>query len=275
MVALLLLVLAGCSKPASKSTPPTAASAGPEDLELELPVPEPAPPLQSSGGPLTPFLADSAGWKRRGPPPTTYSLYSVPEGSSVLVYGVMTRDACEAELSKRKIAFKRADDIPGVKAPVFLEGPLHGVTYKSGAPRKEIDCRLVLSLDDFSVALAAKDIVGAQVFSSYRTPKENGCTNKYAGEQHCAALAIDIGVFEKKDKTKLNVEKDFHGRIGSLTCKSGVGPNPVTPAATDLWELVCGSAGRQFSVILTPNWNEQHKNHFHLELTTHDWILVR
>lgn len=273
-IVILVLSLGACSKPASKSSPVTTVASAPVE-DLDLPVPEPAPPLQSSGGPLKPWLADSVPWKKRGPPPTTYSLYAVPEGSSVLVYASMTRDHCEAELAKRKIAFTRAADIAGVRAPVLLEGPLHGVTFKSGAPRKEIDCRLVLALDDFSIALAAKDIVTAHVFSSYRKPEENGCTNKYAGEQHCAALAVDVGLFEKKDNTKLNVEKDFHGHIGLLTCKTGVGPKPVTPAATELWDLVCGAAGRQFSVILTPNWNEQHKNHFHLELTTHDWILIR
>ncbi|MBX3232072.1 MAG: extensin family protein [Labilithrix sp.] len=268
-----LLLLAACSKPAPSSTQAPVESVTAEDLDL--PIPEPAPPLATSSGPLTPWIAESATWKRRGPPPTTYSLFSLPEGSSVLVYATMTRDACEAELDKRKIAFRRAADLPGVRAPVQLDGPLHGVTYRSRAPHTEIDCRLVLALDDFSVALAARDVIGAQVYSSYRSPSENGCTDKYAGEQHCAALAVDIGQFDKRDKTKLVVEKDFHGRIGSLTCKSGVGPKPVTPAATELWDLVCGAAGRQFSVILTPNWNQQHKNHFHLELTTHDWVLVR
>lgn len=265
-----------CSKPSSKITPQTTPGEAPAE-DLDVPMPEPAAPLSaaSSDGPLTPWMPPSAAWRGRGPPPTSYSLFQLPQGSPVLAYATLTRDACEAELGKRKIAFHRAADLPGVRAPVELDGPLHGVTYHSRAPHTELDCRLVLALDDFSVSLAAHDVVGANVFSSYRTPKENGCTNKYAGEQHCAALAADIGIFEKKDRSLLHVEKDFHGRIGLLTCKPNVGPKPPTPQAKELWDLACGAAGRQFQVILTPNWNEQHKNHFHLELTTHEWVLIR
>jgi hypothetical protein len=268
------ITLLACSKPSSKSTPSTSAGAASAE-DLDVPAPEPAVPLSSATGPLTPFMPASAAWRGRGPPPSSYSIFGIPEGSKVLVYGAMTRDTCEAELKKRSIAFERVDSLEGVRAPVHLTGPLHGVTFHSRAPHTELDCRLVLALDDFSVALAAHDVIGANVFSSYRTPKENGCTNKYAGEQHCAAMAADIGVFEKKDKSTLNVEKDFHGKIGTLTCKNNTGPKPATDAAKELWELACDAAGRQFQVILTPNWNEQHKNHFHLELTTHDWVLIR
>lgn len=271
-----LIALAACSKPSSKSTPPTSAGDTPSE-DLDVPMPEPSPPLArpDTDAGLTPWMAPSAAWRGRGPPPTNYSLFEIPQGSPVLAYAALTRDACEAELGKRKVAFHRAADLPGVRAPVLLDGPLHGVTYHSSAPHKELDCRLVLALDDFSIALAAHDVVGANVFSSYRTPKENGCTNKYAGEQHCAALAADIGIFEKKDRTTLHVEKDFHGKIGLLTCKPNVGPRPPSDHAKELWELACSAAGRQFQVILTPNWNEQHRNHFHLELTTHDWVLIR
>jgi hypothetical protein len=272
----LFFVLAACSKPSSKSTPATSAGAAPTE-DLDLPIPEPAPPLSTPDpdAGLRPWMPTSATWRGRGPPPTNFSLFEIPQGSPVLAYASLTRDACEAELGKRKIAFHRAADLAGVRAPVHLDGPLHGVTFHSRATHTELDCRLVLALDDFSVTLAAHDIVGANVFSSYRTPNENGCTNKYAGEQHCAALAADIGIFEKRDRSVLHVEKDFHGKIGLLTCKANVGPRPATEHAKELWELACGAAGRQFQVILTPNWNEQHKNHFHLELTTHDWVLIR
>ena len=46
-------------------------------------------------------------------------------------------------------------------------------------------------------------------------------------------------------------------------------------AARELWDIACGAAGKDFLVVLTPNWNAEHRNHLHLELTTHDWVLVR
>lgn len=273
----LVLLLCACSKPSTKSTPPTTAGESPVE-DLDVPTPEPAPPLTAKtdgDGGLVPWMPPKTPWRGRGPPPSNYSLYELPTNTPLLTYAGFTRDACEAELTKRKITFHRSPDLESVRAPVLLDGPLHGVTFHSKATHLELDCRLVLALDDFSITLAAHDIVGANVYSSYRSPKENGCTNKYAGEQHCAALAADIGIFEKKDKSILHVEKDFHGKIGNLTCKPNVGPKPETPKSKELWELVCGAAGRQFQVILTPNWNEQHKNHFHLELTTHEWVLIR
>ena len=53
-----------------------------------------------------------------------------------------------------------------------------------------------------------------------------------------------------------------------LTCATSPPPN-------ELWDIACHAAGRNFQVILTPNWNREHRNHFHLELTTHEWMLVR
>ena len=51
--------------------------------------------------------------------------------------------------------------------------------------------------------------------------------------------------------------------------------NTVQQRAVTAQVIEALPAGRQFQVILTPNWNAEHRNHFHLELTTHDWVLVR
>jgi hypothetical protein len=138
-----------------------------------------------------------------------------------------------------------------------------------------VDCRLALSLDDFAAAIAPRGVIEIVTLSAYRTRAESGCTRKYDGEQHCAALAVDVGSFKRRDGTVLDVERDFHGRIGALTCRSDAHPSPPTAAATELWDIACGAAGKNFLVVLTPNWNREHRNHLHLELTTHDWVLVR
>jgi hypothetical protein len=231
---------------------------------------------------LVPFLTQSA-WTGKGPPPTDYSLFAVPPSSPAPVYASLDRDGCEAELRRRAIDFARAEDTPGVRAPVRLRGPLHGVSIHSMLPQAArarshadlVDCRLVLSLDDFAASVAERGIVEVLTLSAYRTRAESGCTRKYDGEQHCAALAVDVGSFKHRDGTVLNVERDFHGRVGALTCRGDAQPSPATPAAKELWEIACDAAGTDFLVVLTPNWNAEHKNHLHLELTTHDWVLVR
>ncbi|HLK36875.1 MAG TPA: extensin family protein, partial [Polyangiaceae bacterium] len=231
---------------------------------------------------LVPYLV-GARWAGKGPPPTDYSIFAVPLASPAPGYASLDRDTCEAELRDRHVDFARAEDTPGVRAPVRLRGPLHGVSIHSmlapaarARSRAElVDCRLALSLDDFAATIVERGIVEVRTFSAYRTRAESGCTRKYDGEQHCAALAVDVGSFKRADGTVLDVERDFHGYIGALTCRNDARPAPETPAAHELWDIACSSAGRNFLVVLRPNWNSEHKNHLHLELTTHDWVLVR
>lgn len=255
--------------PSAGEAPATAGKTAAPEEELDMPRP-------TGVGPLVPWMAASA-WTGKGVPPKQFSLFAVPEGSPVLGYAALDRDACEGELRRRSVPFTRAEDVAGVRAPVRLAGPLHGVAIHSPLPvaararsRADlIDCRLAIALDDFAATLAARDIVEVIHLSAYRSNKEGGCTVRYPGEQHCAALAVDVASFLKKDGTKLVVERDFHGKIGSLTCRADAAP------PNELWDIACTSAGRQFQVVLTPNWNAEHKNHFHLELTVHDWVLAR
>jgi hypothetical protein len=73
------------------------------------------------------------------------------------------------------------------------------------------------------------------------------------------------------------VEKDFHGLIGAKVCgKNARPPAPATKAAVQLRQLVCAAAESQlFQLILTPNYDRPHRNHFHLEVTpTVRWFIV-
>jgi len=197
-------------------------------------------------------------------------------------YASLTQDDCEAELTKRDIAFSR-ESAKGVLAPVRLGGPLHGVTFRTNlreAARAttiwEIaDCRLVLALDDFAAILAAHDIVGVRHYSMYRAAPDSWPADRL-GTRHNGGLALDAAHFIKSDGTALDVLADFKGRRGRKVCgpKAGKGR---TPAARELREIVCGAADAGlFNVILTPNYNRAHRNHFHLEVTAGvRWQMVR
>lgn len=199
-------------------------------------------------------------------------------------YSSMDRGSCQAELVRRKIPFVSAGAARGVLAPVRLTGPIHGVTFHTGLPAAQratspyeiLDCRLVLALDDFAAILAKYDVVDVIHFSVYRPPSARAFADGHIGRQHDGGLAIDAGVFVKKDGTQLNVEKDYHGRIGAGTCVAGSGPSPVTPAAITLRSIACDAAAAHlFNVELTPNYNWAHRNHFHLEVTPNvTWFLV-
>jgi len=187
-------------------------------------------------------------------------------------YGRLDRATCETELVRRQIPFHAVADARGVLAPVRLAGPIRGVSYHSTLPSRQratspyeiLDCRLVLALDDFSAILAKYDVVEVIHFSVYRPPSARAVPSM---TQHEGALAIDAGWFKRKDGSVLQVERDFHGHIGASTCGPGTGPSPVTPEATVLRNIVCEAAGQHvFNIELTPDYNWDHRNHFHLEV---------
>jgi hypothetical protein len=199
-------------------------------------------------------------------------------------YAELDRGACEAELSKRAVPFVPVEDARGVLAPVRLKGPLRGVTFHCGVPPAQrastpweiIDCRLALALDDFAVQLAAHDVVEVLHYSIYRPPPVAWPADKIAA-RHPGALAIDAATFTKRDGTKLDVERDFHGRVGSTTCGEGAEAHPLTAEAAELRQIVCEAAeAKLFNVALTPDYNFAHHNHFHLEVTAGaKWFMVR
>lgn len=192
-------------------------------------------------------------------------------------YASLDRASCEAELVKRGISFERVAEARGVVAPLRLTGPLSGVTFRSNlSPKKRrtatieiYDCRLVLALDDFARILKRHDMVEVVHLSVYR-PVSSKVRLKGAGRRHGGALAIDAALFKTKDGRTLSVEKDFHGRIGARPC-------PAPASASELRKIACEAGEtRLFNVLLTPNYNRAHRNHFHMEVTAGvRWTLIR
>jgi hypothetical protein len=212
--------------------------------------------------------------------PSRFSAPSEADTLPAVRYGAMSQDECEAELTTRKIGFSR-EPSPGVRAPVRLTGALHGVVFRTNekdhqASTYEItDCRLVLALDDFAQILSAHDIVEVRHYSIYRPPPKSWPADKI-GSRHNGALAIDAARFVKSDGSFLDVLEHFHGAIGARTCGDGARPHPVTPEATEIREILCDAVAQHlFNVVLTPDYNRPHRNHFHLEITEGvKWFLV-
>jgi hypothetical protein len=207
-----------------------------------------------------------------------------PEDGPARRYARLGRGDCEAELDTRGISFTRVEGARGVLAPIRLQGNLHGVVFHSGAPAAQrdgspwdiVDCRLALALDDFAAQLSAHGIIEVLHYSIYRPPSTEWPSDRVA-TRHPGALAIDAASFTKSDGSKLDVERDFHGRIGAVPCGRGAIPSPATPAALELRRIVCEAAeSKLFNVALTPNFNRAHRNHFHLEVAAGSkWFTVR
>jgi len=219
------------------------------------------------------------------PPPSAPSAAAaaLPTASR---YASMDRATCEGELARRNAPFERvASETRGVIAPVRVTGALSGVEFHSMLPAAQrrtspyeiYDCRLVLALDDYAKILARHDVVEVIHYSVYRPPTAKAVPSG-PGRRHSGALAIDLATFKTKDGRVLNVEKDFHGRIGGKTCGPAAAPGAsLPPAGAELRKMVCEAADAQlFNVLLTPHYNWQHRNHFHFEVTAGvRWVLVR
>lgn len=279
MRAALLLALVVPFGRCSKATPPATPAADTTLAPVEAGA---EPPIE--GGDSEPDASDVTTTAETVPAddigqPAVIARKDAPS----LRYAKLGRSACEAELGKRKIPFTRAEPIASVRAPVRLSGPLHGVTIHSESSAKRrakasfeiFDCRLVLALDDFAELVAKHDVSEILHMSAFRSWRDRGCTSK-GNKQHCGALAVDVGAFVKKDGTRLVVDRDFNGKIGQGTCTTKTKPSPATPEAEALWGFVCEAARRAlFNVVLTPNFNAEHHNHVHLEVTPGvDWMLV-
>jgi hypothetical protein len=193
-------------------------------------------------------------------------------------YAALDRRSCESELERRHIAFERVAEARGVVAPLRLTGPLSGVTFRSVlSPEKSrvspfdiYDCRLVLSLDDFARTILVKhDIVEVTHLSVYRPPTTRAELKD--GKRHHGALAIDAAVFRTKAGRRLTVERDFSPR------RIGAKPCPAPANASELRQIACeANQARLFNVLLTPDFNWAHRNHFHMEVTSGvRWTLVR
>jgi hypothetical protein len=218
------------------------------------------------------------------------SLAVFPPGAAsepAVRYASLDAAACTAELTRRGVSFEAVEGgARGVLAPVRLDGPLNGVSYRTELPERQrtstpwevLDCRLALALHDFGTVLQAHDIDEVVIFSAWRPPVASWPEGRIA-DRHPGAMAIDARKFRKKSSGEwLVVENDWHGRIGIPTCGTAAPPPTVaSPAAADLRGIVCEAADRHlFNGILTPNYNRAHFNHFHLEVKANvAWFLVR
>ena len=229
---------------------------------------------------LPPAIAVDEDEEHDGPPPA-----ALHGSAPAMRYASLDRSACEAELGQRHIAFERVGEARGVIAPLRLKGAIAGVDFHSMLPLAQrrtspyeiYDCRLVLALDDWAHVLVRHDVVEVVHYSVYRPPPAKQVLEG-AGRRHSGALAIDAAIFKTRDGQTISVEKDFHGRIGSKPCGVNAASTLGLPApAIKLRKIVCEAADAQmFNVMLTPDYNWPHRNHFHLEVTAGArWVLVR
>lgn len=210
--------------------------------------------------------------------PEGAALPDVPVVASEIA--AMSSRACLRAMVRAHIAFERPRRFPvGVGTPVIVRGPIRGVTFhesRATAVRELMDCRLAVALARYATFLRTQHVREVRHLSLWRLPRRGEAFADGLYPRHPGGMAIDAAVFVRDDGTRLDVLRDYRGRRGRPPCGPGARVAPDA-AARALRTLHCEPARRGwFHVVLGPNFNREHRNHLHLEVTRGaSWNFIR
>jgi hypothetical protein len=159
----------------------------------------------------------------------------------------------------------------GITDPITVTLPLNGVAFRySGntTDRKTLygDCTLMKSLAQAAPILRAHDvtkIVDIGIYN-YRCIDQSLTPPNCSMSQHSYAKAIDIAELVTSADAHYSVLKDWVIDSGGMTCTA------ATENEKDafLHQVICElKAADVWNIVLTPNYNADHRNHFHVDLT--------
>lgn len=164
-------------------------------------------------------------------------------------------------------------DRPGVAQPVTVTTPINGVSYRYVSrtdPRETVfmHCDLALALAQSAYHLRVRDVIEVADVGIYNyrcigggTPPD--CPNGVS--QHAYARAIDIAGYTTGDGTYYSVNDDWLiDPAGDATCEADTEPGKDR----FLHEAICAQKDDGiWSIVLTPNYNAGHRDHFHIDRT--------
>lgn len=231
----------------------------PPELPPGEPLPVPPPP--------THFLApadDPAGRVARA---IARRIPTFPNYRAIIPGGVWTDDAevfqirsdadCLAALDAAGIAYQRPSESPSTVNPTPVEiTEIDGVTYDMVRDGEVVvvSCEMALRMRALSRVARAHDVTRVEILSASRTAPRSSF--------HTMGLGLDLFAFHQADGTVLSVLNDFVETPAHPTCSAP----PGRGRARALLEIACALAeSHQFSSVLTPNYNDGHRNHFHLD----------
>ncbi|RMH39454.1 MAG: hypothetical protein D6689_16545 [Deltaproteobacteria bacterium] len=148
-----------------------------------------------------------------------------------------------------------------VRTAVEVRGPLGGVDYRGYRDGPLVlDCSLVYSLARVGPLLRAAGVTAATYSSAYQIRNIRG-TNRRS--RHSYGLAIDLHAFHTDRLGVVTVRDDYEQGLGDNVDCIG---EPLTAAGALLRRLDCQLVrSRLFRIVLTPDYDAGHYNHFHVE----------
>lgn len=168
---------------------------------------------------------------------------------------------CLAMLDRQGVAYRRVER-RGLDVGVQVRGRLGGVEYRShdGSPLV-LDCSLVYSLARAGQVLRARGIERVSYSSALERRNIRGTDRP---SSHSFGLAIDVHAFALAGgATVAAVRIDYEQGLGDAADCVG---EPLTELGSLLRAVECELARSElFRVLLTPDYDPDHYNHFHLE----------
>jgi hypothetical protein len=192
--------------------------------------------------------------------------------------------ACRSQLTAKGISYK-VTAARGVVDAVNILGPINGVLFASGTETKPIGdpvaCEFALTLVKFADLLKAKGFVRVGGLGSYcyrcccAWSTTNFCRDLDDPEPVCGSdgysnhswgRALDVRYLYKADGTRYDINDPKHWVISSsTTCTTALAAQ--TGISRELYQLACeATSSKVFGIVLTPNYNSAHRNHFHMDI---------
>jgi hypothetical protein len=165
--------------------------------------------------------------------------------------------ACLADLDARDVGFHTVEPKPPANPRCRIATPIRLSRLDVPLNRSAtMSCFLAEKLDRFARGavqkLAMQDlgrrVVRIDHLGAYSCRVDSGRHDRLS--EHAYGLAIDISGFRLSDGSSVNVERDWSR------------PGPKGEFLRHIARAACS----YFSVVLTPDSNRDHYNHFHLDL---------
>lgn len=146
---------------------------------------------------------------------------------------------------------------------VRVQSPVNGITFHyddRAAGSLPMSCDLALAVHALTQLLAEYDIVQVGHIGTYSCRgirSDNGSINQLS--QHGLSRAIDLLWFRNSEGVEFNVYDHWeHGVTRNFRTREG---EFLYELGQEMWRR------RIFNIVLTPEFNAAHDNHFHCDLT--------
>lgn len=179
-------------------------------------------------------------------------------------------ESCQGWLDLYRLDYMPGPTRDGVADPVTVKLPLGGLSYRYSAnttARETLfgDCELMHSLAQAAPILRARgieEVIDIGIYN-YRCIDQSKTPPNCNMSQHAYAKAIDIAGFVDGEGTTYSVLDDWVIDTTDTCTAETEGDKDAF-----LHEVICElKAAGVWNIVLTPNYNSAHRNHFHVDLT--------